>query len=189
MKSIFKIFTIIIVISLSACETYPDWKDHVEYSTTYPVSGEYYVRDYDITTGDVITDTNPYSLYIYNKAFNPTEDSIWVDNRSGHPATGATSYTYKFKIKTRADLNALSFDAVSAGDVSGLNVNPLDSAVTITITNSKVWDMSDDIEDATPDSISFEFTYFDKYGVELERLKVAGHRKTGWEEPQNDDSM
>lgn len=188
MKNLFKIFIIVLLFSaVSSCDLYPDWEDYVEYSETYPVSGEYFVRDFDMNTNAVVTDW--YKIYIYNKSFNPTGDSVWIDNRTGHPTGGTEDYNYKFKIKTRADLDALSFNCVSAGDVTGSNVNPLDSAITVTITNSKIFDMSDDIEDATPDSIYFEFTFYDKFGIETITLRTAGHRKTGWEEPQNDDNM
>lgn len=184
-----KKFSILFILSvfsvLTACDLFPDWKSYVEYSDTYPVSGNYYVRDFDFDTDTVVTKW--YNLYIYNKSYNPTKDSIWIDNRIGHSTTGADIYDFLFKIKTKADLSNLSFDCTLAGDVSGNNVNPLDSAVTVTVSNSKVFDMSDDIEDATPDSIYFEFTYYDKFGNVVRTLKTAGHRKTGWENPFSDN--
>jgi len=188
MKNLFaKILIVTGVIFISACDLYPDWNDYVEYSDTYPVSGEYYVRDFDFNADTLVVDW--YKLYIYNKANNPTGDSIWIDNASGHPVGGSVSYSYKYKIKTKADLTNLSFNCTKAGYVTGTNVNPLDSAITVTITNSKIIEMSQDITDATPDSIYFEFTYFDKYGNQIRQFKTSGHRKTGWEEPQNDDDM
>jgi hypothetical protein len=188
MKRISKIIIILSAISLfTSCDLYPDWKSYVEYTDTYPVNGEYYVRDFDFDTDTLVT--NWYKLYIYNKANNPTGDSIWVDNKSGHSTTGLDIYQYLFKIKAKADMNNLSFDVTRAGDVSYPNVNPLDSAVSITISNSKIIDMSQDIEDATPDSIYFEFTYYDKNGNALRTLKTMGHRKTGWEYPEWDDNM
>jgi hypothetical protein len=189
MKRISKIIIIIAVFSVfTACDLYPDWKSYVEYSETYPVSGEYYVRDFDMNTDTVVTEL--YKLYIYNKANNPTGDSIWVDNRNGHPNTGINIYQFPYKIKAKADMTNLSFNVVQSGDIaSPTSPNPLDSCVSVTITNSKIWDMSQDIEDATPDSIYFEFTYYDKYGNVVRTLKTAGHRKTGWEFPEWDDNM
>ena len=186
MKNIFKILLIFTLFSaVTSCDLYPDWESYVEYSETYPVSGEYYVRDF--YANDSVSDW--YKIYIYNKSYNPTGDSVWIDNITGHPTGGTDDYPYKFKIKTRADLDNLSFNCERAGNVTGSNTNPLDSAVTITITNSIIYDMSEDISDATPDSIYFEFTYFDKFGVPTISLQTAGHRKTGWEDPQNDDNM
>lgn len=188
MRKISKIIFIIIAVQLifiQACDMYPDWEDYVEYSETFPISGEYYVQDYNYDTDSIESD-DYYKIYIYNKAYNPTGDSIWIDNRSFH---GSSSYQYKYKIKTRANLDNLSFDCERAGNVTGTNVNPLDSVISVTIMNSKVYEMSGDISDATPDSIYFEFIYYDKFGNELNRLKTAGHRKTGWEDPQNDDDM
>lgn len=186
MKSIFKIILVTLVLFIVSCDLYPDWTEYVEYSDTYPISGEYYVRDFDINTDTLVTDW--YQLYIYNKSFNPTKDSIWIDNRTGHPA-GVSDYGYKFKIKCKADTNNLSFNVEKSGDIVAANVNPIDSAITVTIANSQVWDMSEDISDPTPDSIYFEFTYYDKFGVEKRTLKVAGHRKTGWEFPEYSDPM
>jgi hypothetical protein len=69
-----------------------------------PICGEYLVKDYDLN-GDVTT-TKYYQLYIYNKAYNPTGDSIWIDNKTGHP-TGS-NYNYLFKIKAKADTTNLT---------------------------------------------------------------------------------
>lgn len=171
----------------SACDLYPNWNSYVEYSDTYPISGEYYVRDFDINNDTIVEDW--YKLYIYNKANNPTGDSIWIDNFSGHPSTGAETYDYRYKIKTKADLQNLSFNCIKAGNVTGLNTNPIDSAISVTITNSKIFDMSTDITDATPDSIYFEFIYYDESGNVIAKFKTAGHRKTGWENPNYDDDM
>lgn len=188
MKKI-KYFLILIftTIFFAACDTYPDWQEYVEYSSTYPISGEYIVNDYDIETGEVIY--GPYTLYIYNKSFNPTKDSIWIDNRSGH---GTSDYANKYKIKAKADTVALTFDCTDQGNVVGQNIHPLDSAQTVTITNSFLIDVSEDITNAEPDSIFFEVEY-KFYGTD-EQLKsrtfrTAGHRKTGWENPNFSDPM
>ncbi|MCD4792472.1 MAG: hypothetical protein K8R54_04505 [Bacteroidales bacterium] len=197
MKKIYKIFPILILaILFSACDLYPDWEEYVEYSSTYPVSGEYYVYDYE-ENGDrlLIEDGgdpfDAYSLYIYNKSYNPTKDSIWVDNRTGHPTGGGSvEYPFKYKIKCKADTVNLSFNCERQGTVTGLSVNPLDSAITVTITESKIFDYDPgDITSAVPDSIYFKFSYYDKYGDIVKTIVTAGHRKSGWEEPQNDDNM
>ncbi|MBN2662235.1 MAG: hypothetical protein JXR68_01185 [Bacteroidales bacterium] len=188
MKSILKILIISFVAFIASCNLYPDWTNYVEYSDVYPICGEYYVQDYDMNTDTVIADGEWYILYIYNKSYNPTKDSIWIDSRLGHPA-GVSDYAFKYKIKCKADTVNLSFDVERAGDVSGSNVNPLDSAISVTITKSKIWDLSDGIEDPTPDSIFFELSYYNKFGNLSASYVVKGHRKTGWENPNFDDPM
>lgn len=176
------------VVSFGACETYPDWDENLEYSDTYPISGEYYVMDYD-GVADTLT-SSPYILYIYNKAYNPTKDSIWVDNYTGHPTGGLTEYAYKFKIKCKANMSSLTFNVERAGNVQSGQANPLDSAITVSISESILIDYDPgDITSAKPDSIYFKFSYFDKYGVLVRTMVTAGHRKTGWEEPNYDDNM
>jgi len=190
---LFKIFIIFGILFLSSCELYPDWEKNLEYSDSYPLSGEWYVTDYDMSGNNAYLDNNSapiyYILYIYNKANNPTKDSIWIDNYTGHPSNMSVAYPYRFKIKTKADMNSLSFDCVKTGNVTGYNSNPLSSAVSVTISNSKVTDISQDITNPATDSISFNFTYYDELGNEVIKLKVAGHRKTGWEDPNYDDNM
>jgi len=188
MKSIFKFLILSFVVLLASCDMYPDWNNYVEYSDVYPVCGEYYVQDYDVDTDTVIADGEWYVLYIYNKSYNPTKDSIWIDSRLGHPA-GVSDYNYKYKIKCSTDTVALTFDVDRTGDVVGSNVNPLDSAIEVSISNSKIWDLTETIEDPTPDSIYFELSYYDKFGNLSKSFVVKGHRKTGWENPNYDDAM
>jgi len=64
MKKLLKYTTAIFLVALFAsCETYPDWEESVEYSETFPVSGEYYVRDFDAQGDTLLEDW--YQLYIY----------------------------------------------------------------------------------------------------------------------------
>jgi len=185
MKLKYKILLFLGIIFIAGCDLYPDWHNYVKYSDAYPICGEYIVKDYNMTMDTVVNES--YHIYIYNKAYNPTGDSIWVDNRSGHPA-GVGSYDYKYKIKCKADTINLTFDVTKAGDV-GSNPNPLDSCNTVTIKNSKIWDMSTDITDPAPDSIYFEVTFYDPDGNIIKDFITAGHRKTGWEEPNYSDDM
>jgi len=187
-RNIITYFVAFIVISLfSMCETYPKWDRDIEYSDTYPVSGEYYVRDFDFDADTLLEDW--YKIYIYNKSYNPTKDSVWIDNVTGHPSTGTDKYEYSFKVKTKINKDALSFNGVKLGNVRNGDVNPLSEAISVTIENSFVIDRSQDITDATPDSIYFEFTYYETDGTVLKKIKTYGHRKTGWEEPEFDDPM
>ncbi len=196
MKNIFKISIFITIVGLfAACDMYPDWEDYVDYESTYPVSGEYMVKNYDIDTGDPMEvggkEYPAYSLYIFNKANNDKtgRDSIWIDNRTGH---GPSKYKYKFKIKCEANMDNLTFNCSEQGNVVGIDINPRDSSGLATITNSKVIDQSSDITSAAPDSITFDVVYSyynkDKDPVTV-AFRVAGHRKTGWENPEYDDPM
>ncbi len=187
-KHIKLILFISIVLSFTACDLYPDWEDYVEYSSVYPVCGEYYVIDYNANDmSDTITEA--YYLYIYNKSYNPTGDSIWIDNNTGHPA-GGDPYSYKYKIKCKADTENLKFDCTKQGHVSGTFAHSQDSAVTVTIESSFIIDEDPgDILSSKADSIYFKFSYYDKYGELVRTLVTAGHRKTGWEEPEYDDDM
>ncbi len=194
MKNKFLLVLISFITLLSACDLYPDWHKYVEYSSVYPVCGEYMVQDYDITTNDVINET--YHFYIYNRAYNPTGDSIWLDNRTGHPSNTLVQYPYKYKVKAKADTVNLTFNVEKAGDIVSSNLFPLDSCSVVTITESKIWDRSQDIEDPTPDSIYFKVEYFYYIKINDSTFKdttvyfyTAGHRKTGWEEPNYDDDM
>jgi len=191
MKNKILILPILALLTIfSSCETYPDWKEYVEYSDTYPISGDWYVEDFytDVAGNDSVI--GPYALYIYNKSYNPSKDSIWIDNATGHP-TGGAVYDSKFKIKCRTDLTALSFDCTNQGNITGSNLDPVPNAFTVTISDSKVVDHDpDDIESAKADEISFKVVITD--GVTGEILKeyvTKGHRKTGWEEPNYSDDM
>ncbi len=193
MKNIFKISSLIIIIGLfAACDLYPNWEDYVEYDPTFPLSGEYVVKNYDIETGEELEeDYTPYSLYIFNKSNNKEtgKDSIWIDNRTGH---GSSKYPNKFKIKCEANMNNLSFDCSEQGDVVGVNINPVDSAATVSISKSKVTEYSTDITDSKADSITFDvsFSYYDSSDqLVTKKFRIAGHRKTGWENPEYDDDM
>ncbi len=188
-KLIYFIAVIVSVGFFTACETYPAWDSDLKYSDAYPLAGEWYVNDYD-TTGAAISDSVPYILYIYNKSYNPTGDSIWIDNKTGHPSGGAgASYKFRFRIKNKANMTAYTFDCADAGDVTGSNLNPTSKSNLISITNSKVFVKSTGITDATADSISFEVMVTDSIGGLIGKYRTSGHRKTGWEEPNYDDDM
>lgn len=178
----------IILITLSSCELYPDWQKYVEYSSVFPVCGEYYVRDYD-PVNDTVPKSSFYLFYIYNKAYNPTGDSVYLDNFTGHPATGQNVYEYRFKIKAKADLKNLTFNVEKAPLIINPNPNPILDTIKVTISNSKIYRLAKDITDPTPDSIYFKFTIYSNNGAVIAERIVKGHRKTGWEQPNYDDYM
>ena len=190
MKNIKIIIAILfMIVGFSSCETYPDPENYIDHSDAYPMCGEYYVLDYDALTGDTLLDADgdpgtPYLFYIYNKSYNPTHDSIWLDNDSYHPAT--QGYEYEYRIKCKADMTTLSFNCAEQGYIPVGQVNaPANPIAKITITESQLilnnWPV--------PDSIYFKFTYFDSDGIEVGTFVTAGHRKTGWENPNYDDDM
>ncbi len=194
MKNIIYFISILTFVSIwMSCDTFPDWEKDLQYSDAYPIAGEWYVTDYD-ENGDILADGGdeypPYILYIYNKAYNPTQDSIWIDNRTGHPSGGSgDNYEFRFKIKCKADKDNFTFDCTEQGDVTATNINPTSNSNIISITNSKVFINSSGIEDATADSIVFDIEVKDSNGLLIGLFRTAGHRKTGWEEPNYDDDM
>lgn len=186
-KSILKYILIAWVFVFASCETYPDWKEYVKYSSVFPVCGEFLIKEYDPVVDTVISDE--YSqFYIYNKSYNPTGDSIWLDNWTGHPTNQV--YPFRFKIKTKADTLNYTFNANMCGLVMGSNPNPKMDTVRVSITNSKIFRLAKDITDPTPDSIYFIFTIYqpDLTTIFASRI-VKGHRKTGWEMPNESDNM
>ncbi len=187
MKKIRIILPILALFAIfSSCETYPDWKEYVEYSDTYPVSGDWYVNDYMLdANGADSAITEPYSLYIYNKAYNPTKDSVWIDSNSGHPL-----YESLYKIKCKANIEGLTFNCENQGNVAPGAVNPVTNAKTVTISGSKITDFDPgDIESAKADEITFKVTIKDSNGLILKEFTTKGHRKTGWENPNFTDPM
>ncbi len=186
MKKIFGILLIFNMVVFSACE-YKEFE--VTYSETYPVCGDYYVNDYmvdangNITSELVKEDYDNYGLYIYNKSFNPTRDSIWIDNTS-HSATA--NYANAYKIKLKADTVNLTFNVAKTPSIRAdtAHAAPVPKRY-IEIIDSKIirneW--------PTPDSIYIKINLYDINGNLERTFYTAGHRKTGWENPEYSDEM
>lgn len=169
-----------ILFSFFACE-YPDYE--IEYSDVYPVCGEYYVNEYN-SDMSIDEEQNSYILYIYNASYNDSGNDIWIDNNN--LSHGTNTYDYRFKIRTQADLENLTFNVTNAPHIPDGKASVPDSITqSVTINNSKIikneWPI--------PDSIYFEFTWYDGTGAEIGTVITAGHRKTGWENVNFSDPM
>jgi hypothetical protein len=94
MKKTIFIITGLIVLSFYACQKYDD--PDVKYASTYPISGEWWVRFTD-TSGTVLVDYT--KLLTYNTR-SEKGDSIWIDDGGN---------IWLFKIKAACDVKNKTF--------------------------------------------------------------------------------
>jgi len=181
MKSIYiKLFIIIIITTFISCNTYPDYKQ--EFSPSYPIAGDWYVKDYEpgnINFND--SRSSYYNLYIYGTSLEP-ETHIWVDNNS----TTRTGYTGAYRVKTEYNKEALTFNNEKLPFYSLPGATLPDSIVKyITITETSIIEN----EWPIPDSIFFRVLLYSGEGVELpiDTFYTAGHRFKGTEDPFYDN--
>ncbi len=173
------------LLFLLSCDLYRDPEEYITYSDAYPICGEYYVRDYEANGTELGALKNDwYLIYIYNKSYNPTKDSIWINNIE-HIEEDLYESSYYYRIKTKADTVNRSFNCQQLPYILGTSLNPPASPTRyITISESnielKTWPEA-------PDSIHFKVTYYDGSMNEVRSIYTVGHRKTGWENPEYDD--
>jgi len=176
------------ILILNSCG-YPEYE--VEYSEGYPVCGEYYVRDFNptgsFTEADLVSENYDwYKIYIYNKSYNPTGDSMWIDNSDHNPKEDKYIEGLMYKIKNKVDTVNKTFDCVLAPTMNGLNANATAKPkMFVTISESKIilneWPI--------PDSIYLKIIVSDSLKVPYDTIITTGHRKTGWEFPEYSDPM
>jgi len=169
------LFIVLVLSSIAACN-----KDfQVEYTATYPLNGEYFVKDYyysgegaaikiDSVYKEGTTPVAFYWLFVYNTAA-ATKDTVWVDGINSRPAGTSVS---KFKIKAKADVANRSFstDGKTIQTISG----------SVMVDNCKIILKNESGFSANhPDSIWFTYTVV-KNGI-TQKILTAGHRKTGYE--------
>jgi hypothetical protein len=149
---------------ISACDTYPKYE--IEYTATYPLNGEYYVRHYSNAVV-MVNSVSSYKMTIYNTA-NAGKDSIWVDSRVANK--GATFYI--FKIEAKADVDNRVFDQSNAVDVA-------DNTQTVTLSDTKIYTNTWPAHD----SIYMKVKIHKVAGAVVSDTSfvIAGHRKTGFE--------
>lgn len=172
---IFKFIPALVVLvllgTLASCE-----KDapEVDYTATYPVSGEWWVTYKVETSPGVFEDIYHVGytpLLTYNTAANkPTE--IWVDDHGNF---------WDFKVKSGLNMPDLSF-AVTDAENTSVDSKGKPYGNKATISNGKV------IKDAglsrskvKTDSIYFEVEFSDDPGTVYH---VSGHRRTGFPEDE-----
>jgi hypothetical protein len=150
--------------TLSSCE-----KDapEVKYTSTYPVSGEWWVT-YKVETSpgkfEDVENAGYTALLTYNTSANkPTE--IWVDDHGNF---------WGFKVKSGLQMNNLSFSVTDASNINDGNK--------VSITNGKVIRNGGlSRTKIKTDSIYFEVEFSDDPGT---TYHVSGHRRTGFPEDQ-----
>lgn len=124
------------------------------------LSGEWFVQvTYDGTTTDYI------KILTYNTAAN--NDSLWVDDQGGF---------WDFKVKTRMDASALTFNVENGQNVS------YDSKVTI-LNGKVIPNGSTTVSGAVVDSIYFEA----KFDDDTDNLTFifSGHMRSGFLEDEH----
>ncbi|WP_439879592.1 lipid-binding protein [Pontibacter sp. MBLB2868] len=171
------IFVMLISLGLlSACE-----KDapEVEYTATYPVSGEWYVR-YSVETApgnlEVVKDYT--KLMTTNTAANTSSELLVTDQLSAD-AAGA----YKtFKVKATVDVENLAFSASNSNNLA--TVKKVAKTNKVTILDGKV--IKNGVTAAsgvTTDSIYFKLQFSDD--ATGTTYHVAGYRRTGFLEDEH----
>ena len=161
----------------AGCETYDDYK--IEYSSVYPLSGEWMVRFTTVTkTVDGLTDSTITSGLIVLSTFNTADNSttqMWI--RATSSSTNA-AYTGRFTGK----INCNVADKTFTGDNT---VNTYFSSGTIpTFTISAgtiVTDGYDTASKGKSDKITFTMIDTRKPG---KTYTVSGFRRTRWAEDE-----
>ena len=177
-------YTLLLTLFLSlgfitSCDDDDD--DKIEYTATYPLSGDWTVT-YSIETspGQFEPLAENSELLIYNTAANtPTE--IWVDDHGNF---------WNFKVRANADISALTFNAqnsVSAAlrrNSEGALV-PYD--IEVNIAEGQVFKNAATVNGIQRDSIYFQVSFEDDEDANEDPdpfgtiYHVYGHRSTGFE--------
>lgn len=142
---------------LTACSKKPD----VEYTSTYKMSGEWFIRFY--TGGAAVT---PYHKIISYNTADPSASQIWVDDLNFQP----------FKAKFDVDYPTLTFKALS-------NIpNAANTGKTIKVLEGKVLTGAGKSKSGVSvDSIYMKLEFSEEAGTIYE---VAGHQRTGFFEDE-----
>ncbi|MFT2007289.1 lipid-binding protein [Pontibacter sp. 13R65] len=149
---------------LAACDDDDDPK--VEYTSTYPVSGDWTVT-YKVETSpgvfEDIFDIGETELLIYNTAENNGQQ-IWIDDHGNF---------WTFKVKANVDMASLTF--------SGNELINQEYASQVTIADGKVMKDATMVSGARTDSIYFKVSFSDDEEPYGTIYHVSGHRGTGFE--------
>lgn len=181
MKTIYlKLIMILFIFSFISCETYK--KYDIELSPAYPLSGDWYVRDYEPNNLNYDNArSKDYNLYLFGSSFKP-ETEIWIDNTKG----SRIGYEGKYKVKGLYNKNNLSFNNEKLPFYSDAGATLPDSIIKYTtVTDSKIIER----EGKLTDSIIFRVVIYSGQGVELpiDTFYTAGHRTKGTENPFFDE--
>ncbi|MDP4203773.1 MAG: lipid-binding protein [Bacteroidota bacterium] len=188
MKSIIRSLILLCVFAATfvSCETYSDPK--VDYSSIYPLSGEWRVRIRNTNADTLVNKTTMYTFGTYNTSDNSTTQ-MWLRTTSSIPSfinaiynVGAKSTwpPTTLKSKIQCDVTGLSF--TTTGIIQNLNVTTNAVIDTITITEGKVTLNSVSMPSGVmSDRISFKLKKSKSPGV---TYLVDGYRRTRWNEDE-----
>ncbi|MCD7932374.1 MAG: hypothetical protein LUH15_14025 [Tannerellaceae bacterium] len=167
MKKIINIIVALLaLVSFNSCETYGDYE--TEYSSIYPMSGEWVVNVTDQSGTDLLG--GKIELNTYNTA-NEDTDKMWVR------ISGRTAGAYNMTVKANCNLGDLTFSGTNLENLTG---NVATSNTTVTISNGKITlQGANTPSGGKADKIEFTFTNSLYPG---ETFTVSGYRFTGWEE-------
>ncbi len=177
-KSFFFVFLLGIALFWAACGgrdyLYGDYE--VEYLPTYPISGDWRVKQVTLSsTGqDSIIAANYSKLYISNTAFN-TKDTIWVE-------------LDLFKAKVFAAVSAKTFGSESVKNWNAYDNIKRDSVISaagdsiVSVQNGKILNLVPKGPFGKDDSIYFEVKISAKKNnaVFFKNYKFYGHRYNGY---------
>ena len=157
-------------LSLGIFTSCDDDDDDIEFTATYPISGNWNVTlSLEAAPGQFQPLIGPTEILIYNTAANvPTE--VWVDDE-GH-------FT-DFKVRTPIDINNLTF--------GGENLENVIYSSQVTITDGQVFLNAVEVNNIMRDSIYFRISFSDDEDAEGNPdpfgtiYHVYGHRSTGFE--------
>jgi len=159
-------FSIIMVVILSSCTKKPD----IEYTPTYKMSGEWFIRYFSGTTPA----TSYHKIITYNTA-DPSGGQIWVDALN-FQAFPSKPFKGNFKGKFDVDYPNLAFKAVS-------NIpNDANTGKTIKVLEGKVLPGAGKSKTGvTVDSIFMKLEFSEEPGTVYD---IAGHQRTGFQEDE-----
>lgn len=143
----FQIFIILLITGFVSCETMDDFE--VEYSPTWPVSGEWWVTwEFDDGSGDVddYYGVGHVRLLTYGDAAN-NGDSLWVWDYGEF---------WDFKVKTGVNVSSKSFSVTAGHDVVwDIGVNVLNGLVIEREDGDSIYAEIAFEDDATPYETTF----------------------------------
>lgn len=154
---------------LSSCEFFHDVnkqdEPEIEYSSTFPISGEWYVQFDHETLGEDPNGAGLVPLFTYNTAADDGRN-IWLSDDGNF---------WDFKVKIECDVKSLSFG--TADSVANVSYD-----VNVLLQNGKI------IKNASlqPSGVYMDSIYFEvAFGDEDGKFLVSGFRRSGFLEDEH----
>lgn len=156
---------------LTSCEKeYPE----VQYTSTFPVNGEWWVK-YEVETTPGVFEDIYHVGYTPLLTFNTSAnrgDSIWVSDQGNF---------WNYKVKSALNLTERTFSVANKKSAAMDGGEPYD--ITVTISNGKVLPgQGRSTSGLQTDSIHFEIEFEDDPGT---IYRASGHRRTGFLEDEH----